>query len=84
MPVSRTVAIGMMERIGKYEIVREIGSGAFGSVYLANDERMGRQVAIKVLKAPQDHSLLARFRAEARAAGNLYHRNIVTVHELGE
>jgi len=74
----------MLQRIGKYEIKSEIGYGAFGFVYLAYDRSMDRQVAVKVLKAPDDPSQLARFRAEARSAGNLHHPNIVTIHEYGE
>src|SRR5579862_7405946 len=74
----------MIERIGDYEIRFEIGKGAFGNVYLAFDPRVGRLVAIKVLKAESDSSLISRFRTEATAAGNLRHKNIVTVYEYGE
>ena len=72
--------------IGKYEKVRNepIGSGGFGSVFLAYDHRMERQVAIKTLDAPDDPSLLARFRAEARALAALQHPNIVIIFETGE
>ncbi|MGH9667351.1 MAG: protein kinase domain-containing protein [Bryobacteraceae bacterium] len=70
--------------IGQYEIRGELGKGGFGRVYLAFDPRMGRQVAIKVLEAPDDDNLATRFHNEAMAAGNLRHRNIVTVYEFGE
>src|SRR5690349_13572721 len=74
----------MPARIGKYEIRGELGRGGFGQVYLAFDPTVGRQVAIKVLSADGEPSSLARFRAEAAAAGNLRHKNIVTIHEFGE
>ena len=74
----------MLTRIGKYTIESEIGRGGFGQVYRAFDPSVGRSVAIKVLKPEADQSLLARFRNEAVAAGNLQHKNIVTVFEFGE
>ena len=73
-----------MERIGKYQIVGELGSGGFGTVYKATDSSMGRIVAIKVLKANDDAGMVKRFKAEARTAASLRHRNIVTVHDFGE
>ena len=73
----------MPDRIGKYEIRGELGKGGFGHVYLGYDPAMDRQVAIKVLSSA-DPSLLARFRQEAMAAGNLHHKNIVTIHAFGE
>ena len=73
-----------VQRIGKYEVERELGSGAFGNVYLAYDRSMDRRVAVKVLKSLQDPSLAARFKAEARAAGGLVHENIVTIYEYAE
>ncbi len=75
---------GMPDRIGKYEIRGEIGQGGFGKVYCGFDPTVGRLVAIKVLSSGGDPSLLARFRTEATAAGNLNHKNIVTVFEFGE
>lgn len=74
----------MIERIGRYQIRGELGKGGFGRVYLAFDPTVERQVAIKVLDAGADRSLADRFHTEARAAGNLHHKNIVTVHEFGE
>ncbi len=74
----------MLERIGKYEIRGELGKGGFGQVYLGFDPTVGRLVAIKVLSAGGDSSMLIRFRTEASAAGNLHHKNIVTVHDFGE
>jgi serine/threonine-protein kinase len=74
----------MPERIGKYEIRDVLGRGGFGQVYLGFDPTVGRQVAIKVLTSDGDPNTLRRFRAEANSAGNLRHKNIVTIHELGE
>ncbi len=73
------------QRIARYEIRREIGRGGFGSVYEAYDPTVGRRVALKVL-APTgtDPEVLARFRNEANSAGNLHHKNIVTIYEFGQ
>jgi eukaryotic-like serine/threonine-protein kinase len=75
---------------GRYRVVREAGRGAMGVVYLARDDRIGRDVAIKsLLLAPglspdaRKH-FSERFEREARAAGRLSHPNIVTVHDVGE
>jgi serine/threonine protein kinase len=74
----------MAKRIGKYEIQGEIGKGGFGHVYVALDPVVNRQVAIKVLISAEDPDILARFRAEAEAAGRLRHKNVVTVYDYGE
>jgi tetratricopeptide (TPR) repeat protein/predicted Ser/Thr protein kinase len=74
----------MLERIGEYEVRFEIGRGGFGRVYLGYDPRVGRLVAIKVIDKAADLSLVGRFRAEANAAGNLRHKNIVTIYGYGE
>jgi len=75
--------------IGRYEVVREIGRGATGVVYLGRDPKIGREVAIKTLAFSQfdDDELdtfKARFGREAEAAGRLSHPNIVTVYDVGE
>jgi hypothetical protein len=72
--------------LGRFQILRELGRGGFGVVYLANDPRLGRVVALKV---PQGHALMdrglrARFQREARAAAGLEHANLVPVYEAGE
>ena len=74
------------ERIGKYEITAVIGEGGMGAVYKATDPRIGRTVAIKVIKGDfaDNPELLRRFYHEAQAVGNLQHPNIVVVHDLGE
>ena len=72
--------------IGKYEILEEIGRGGFATVYKARDTDLERVIALKVLHAywANEQGFALRFRNEARAAANLRHPNIVTVHEAGE
>src|SRR5215471_10871904 len=72
------------KRLGKYEILAELGRGGFGTVFRAFDPTVGRMVAIKVLMSEAGKDLLARFRNEAAAAGNLRHENIVTIYEFGD
>ena len=69
-----------------YRIVAKIGAGGMGEVYLAEDTRLDRKVAIKVLPGgfTRDASRVRRFEQEARAASALNHPNIVTIHEIGE
>jgi len=70
------------DRLESYEILAPLGSGGMGAVWKARDTKLGRLVAIKVLK--EDHGDLARLIQEARAAAQLNHPNIVTIHEIGE
>ncbi len=72
-------------RLGRYEIMAPLGSGGMGEVYRARDERLGRQVAVKVLRpdATGDPELQRRFAIEARSASALNHPNILTVHDVG-
>jgi serine/threonine protein kinase len=75
-----------LRRIGKYEIVEEIGRGGFAAVYKARDLDLDRVVALKVL-APHltwDATFAKRFRLEARATAKLRHPNIVTIYEVDE
>ena len=73
------------ERIGKYEIVRVLGKGGMGTVYLGRDADLDRPVAIKVLRnSLSDEEVLQRFLREARAAANLRHENIITIYEVGQ
>jgi TolB-like protein len=74
------------ERLAHYRIVRKIGAGGMGEVYRARDERLERDVAIKVLPATSfdDPAARARLVREARAAAGLNHPHICTVHEVGE
>ncbi len=72
-------------KLGPYEIVSPLGAGGMGEVYRARDERLKRDVAIKVLPASysQDADRLRRFEQEAQAAGALNHPNITAVYDLG-
>src|SRR6266436_7380873 len=74
-----------VERLGKYEIISEIGRGAMGAVYKARDPLIGRLVALKTITTGinAQASSLERFYQEARSAGALQHPNIVTIYELG-
>ena len=81
----RSGAIAAGKMIGHYEILSWLGAGGMGEVYLAQDSRLQRKVAIKVL-APsltQDERGLRRFEQEARAASALNHPNILTIFEFG-
>jgi len=76
----------MRERLGKFEVVRLLGRGAMGEVYLGRDPSLGREVALKVITAGSafGDEAQARFEREARAAALLNHPHIVTVFEFGE
>jgi eukaryotic-like serine/threonine-protein kinase len=71
-------------RLGPYEIVAALGSGAMGDVYRARDTRIDRPVAIKILRAFPEVDLARQALAEARAAGRLNHPNIATLHDVVE
>jgi serine/threonine-protein kinase len=76
----------MLTKLGKYEIARELGRGAMGVVYRAEDPRLGRPVALKTTTAEvaSNPELLKRFYREAQAAAHLAHPNIVTIYEIDE
>src|SRR5437016_9992512 len=78
-----TIAAGT--KLGRYEIISQLGVGGMGEVYRARDEKLNRDVAIKVLPASlsQDQDRLRRFEQEAQAAGALNHPNILAVHDVG-
>ena len=72
-------------RLGGFRLLRRIGRGAMAEVYLAHQDSLGRQVAVKVLKSQlaTDESYVRRFHNEARAAASLVHANIVQIYEVG-
>lgn len=72
--------------LGRYKIRKKIGAGGMGEVYLAHDEQLDRNVALKVL-LPEfccDAERVQRFKSEAKAASSLNHPGIITIHEIGE
>jgi eukaryotic-like serine/threonine-protein kinase len=71
---------------GRYRILRKLGSGGMANVYLAEDEELGRRVAIKILneRYAGDDLFIERFRREAKSAASLSHPNIVSIYDRGE
>jgi serine/threonine-protein kinase len=84
MAVSDTLINTLFD--GRYRIVRRLGSGGMANVYLAQDEELGRLVAIKILndRHASDESFVERFRREAKNAAGLSHPNIVSIYDRGE
>ena len=72
-------------KLGRYEIRSKIGEGGMGDVYRAHDEKLNRDVAIKVLPIAlsKDPDRLRRFEQESQAAGALNHPNILAVYDVG-
>jgi serine/threonine protein kinase/dipeptidyl aminopeptidase/acylaminoacyl peptidase len=73
-------------QLGPYEVLELIGAGGMGEVYKARDQRLGRDVAVKVMPASfaSDPERLRRFEQEARAVASLSHPNILAVHDIGQ
>ncbi|MGL4175718.1 MAG: Stk1 family PASTA domain-containing Ser/Thr kinase, partial [Dermatophilaceae bacterium] len=71
---------------GRYRVVRRLADGGMATVYLAVDERLGRDVALKVMRPhlAHDDTFVTRFRREARSAASLSHPNVVAVYDQGE
>ncbi len=84
--VGGDIADKVGHEIGPYKIVKRLGAGGMGEVCLAQDARLDRLVALKILPAyfASDDARLRRFQREARAASALNHPNILTIHEVGE
>lgn len=79
-----------IKRLGRYEIVKELGRGGMGIVLMGRDPHLDRMVALKIIKIDDsgdgmgNKELIERFYIEARAAGKINHPNIVTVYDVGE
>ena len=71
--------------IDRFQVIEQLGLGGMGEVWRARDERLGRDVAIKVLPAElaSDSERVKRFEKEARATGSLNHPNILAIHDVG-
>jgi hypothetical protein len=82
----RAFGLAIGSKVGRYQIVSLLGSGGMGQVFLAHDERLDRDVAIKILPSgrSEDPQKVSRFLAEARTASALNHPNIVTVYDTDE
>jgi serine/threonine protein kinase/Tol biopolymer transport system component len=82
---SAAPALAIGARVGPYEVLGLLGSGGMGEVYRARDDRLDREVAIKVLPASfrENPAWARRFEHEARAAGSLNHPNILSVYDAG-
>jgi eukaryotic-like serine/threonine-protein kinase len=84
MAVSDTLINTLFD--GRYRVVRKLGSGGMADVYLAEDEELGRRIAIKILndRHASDDQFVERFRREAKNAAGLSHPNIVQIYDRGE
>src|SRR6266550_1078115 len=74
------------QSLGPYRVLDQLGAGGMGEVYLAEDTRLGRKLALKLLSArfTTEDERVRRFQQEARAASALNHPNILTIYEMGQ
>jgi serine/threonine-protein kinase len=84
MPATDTILNTLFD--GRYRILRRLGAGGMANVYLAEDQELGRRVAIKILndRHASDEQFVERFRREAKSAASLSHPNIVSIYDRGE
>src|SRR3954453_1781657 len=84
MAVSDTLLNTLFD--GRYRIMRKLGTGGMANVYLAEDQELGRRVAIKILNERHagDEQFIERFRREAKNAAGLSHPNIVSIYDRGD
>jgi serine/threonine-protein kinase len=77
---------GGLRKLGKYTLIKQLGRGAMGVVYLADDALAGRRVALKILlkKIAENPAFISRFRREAKAIGKLNHENVISAFDAGE
>jgi serine/threonine protein kinase len=77
---------GIPEQFGRYRILKTLGKGGMGTVYLAHDKHLDRKVALKVptFSSEEDPTILERFYREARAAASLLHQNLCPLYDVGE
>src|SRR5713226_4468277 len=80
------MSIAAGTKLGRYEIRSKIGEGGMGEVYLAQDTKLDRKVALKILPADvaSDRGRMNRFVQEAKAASALNHPNIITIYEIDQ
>jgi len=78
--------LGPGQKLGAYQLIDRLGAGGMGEVWKAEDPRLGRTVAIKILspKIAADRDAIPRLQREARTAAQLYHPNIATIHSIEE
>jgi serine/threonine protein kinase len=88
VPIGVIMPLGPGARLGPYEVIGSLGAGGMGEVLRARDTRLGREVAIKVVRAgsaddQDDSGRRLRFQREARAIASLSHPHICTIHDVG-